>query len=159
MIAKSVVVATLFFLSGVAEGQNAANQRLGPVLQSLSAGTTIRVTARGTNATGTFLGIAADSLSLETSTAQRRLAVATIDSLWIGKRHAVPGAITGGVIGGLALGALGAFFIAVSCESPSGCHSDYPIAILTGAAVGGAGGALIGGAIGWLAQTWRRVYP
>ena len=159
--ALPVIVGLSFLLLLPRETESQAVDRgLGTVLQTLSTGSTIKVTTPASGAAeGRFLGVVRDSLLLRMSALERRVALSAIDTLWVWQRNGERGALMGAAIGAGALAVVGTVWIATSSESGSHSPSDYAAVAGIFGIVGGLGGAAIGSVLGAVTQTWRRVYP
>ena len=152
--ASNVVLMLLLMLPRLITAQDTVDRSLEAALATLAVGNTINVSARGTRVAGTFRGVVADSLTLKSVSAERRIALAAIDTLWVLRHNTSKGAVIGGVIAG----GLSAAVIASFC-SIMGCGSDSPFVLGFGVLIGGSAGMLAGSGIGWLSRSSRRVYP
>jgi len=86
-----------------------------------------------------------------------RIPATTIDTLWTRGNAGV----TGAIVGGLVLGALGVALGAAWAEDVRNTEPDVDkgAAMQIGGGVGLAGGALLGGLIGLAIPKWHRRYP
>jgi len=161
-----ISVTMLATLAGSLEGQQ-ANRQAGVThadvvavrLMPLDTHTRVRV-FEGEHAAveGTFGGSTSDTMVvIRNSGDTTRVPLSSVHSVWKQSRSAGTGAIIGGSIAGAVGAGLGILLVAGLCEQSSGCGSDYlPVATYVGA-VGAAGGAVIGGAIGFLVKRWVRI--
>ena len=83
------------------------------------------------------------------------LRLAEVRELAVRGRHTKAGAILGG-IAGVGFGTFVAIMVTALCETDD-CRGGRPFAIAI--PVFGAGGALVGAAVGTAFPKWRRVYP
>lgn len=153
------LAASVLVFPELASGQDAVDPRLGAALGTIKTGTTINLTAGDTSAKGTFVRIMADSLALRDLRAERHFALSRIDSLWISRRYTHEGAVAGAKFGAAAVALAAGVYVAMNCRGVSACMDSYSIGIGGGLVTGGLAGGLIGAGIGWLTQTWWRVYP
>lgn len=152
---KTLIVMALAFVPGVALAQRS----LPAAIDRLDAGNTIRVRTPVDMALGKFSGVSNGSIMLKQDAATvREIGFADVNELWKRSSYARHGAITGGVIGTVALTALGSLFVKVSCEQPDHCRNDYPTVALYSLAIGGGGGALLGAGVGYAVKRWIRLY-
>lgn len=115
-----------------------AQTALDTVLNRLRPGQTIRVSTR-------------DQGRAEYRFGSRDMAVTSIDSLWV--RGRATG--TGAIVGGLTLGAIAFAIVSGGCSPGADCSGvEGPAA----AAVGLAGGALVGALIGSTMPSWKLRY-
>jgi hypothetical protein len=153
--ASSLVLMLVLMLPQRLTGQDTVDRPLKAALAGVAVGNTLNVSARGTRVEGTFLRVVTDSLTLKSVSAERRIALATIDSVWVLRHHNAIGGVIGGVLGG----ALAAAVVTGWCQTMSGCGSNSAFLMGFGVLIGGSAGLLAGSGIGWLAQTRRRIYP
>jgi len=104
-----------------------------------------------------------DTLVLRTNVSGERFRLALADVEQVDVRsgsQAGKGARIGAGVGAAALGALSALFIRALCDIPDCSFGrDEWNGVLAGAALGGAGGALLGAGIGSLVPRWRQLVP
>jgi hypothetical protein len=125
---------------------------------ALRPGAQIRLQLRGDGrVSGPLLGAGRDSLALGLPAAPRAVALADVERLWERKHASVTGAIVVGTIGAVSTGGLLYLITSIICWN--GCSPSPGTMGLVGAAAGGIGGAVIGGALGALIPTWRRRFP
>ena len=136
-----------------------ANDSLSRSLGRIGIGSTVRITVDANGSRGHFFGVHGESLLLEDYGATQSIPLRDIDEVARQGSYAKHGAITGAIIGGVTLGALGALAVSATCEDTNThCRGDYPIVAAYGFALGGAGGGLVGGLIGFAIKRWVRVY-
>ena len=122
----------------------------------LSLGTEVRVAAGGRYLRGALAGVTdADAVVIYARDGRAVLPLAAVDTLWVRRSFAGRGARMGAVTGGIGLGALGA----VAAVGLGGRGGEIVQLIGVGAAVGTAGGALLGAAVGGLVRRWERRHP
>src|SRR4051794_20597888 len=102
---------------------------------------------------GRLLQRGPDHLVLSADPEPLRIAATTIDTLWTRGNSGV----TGAIVGGLVLGALGAAVGAAYPEESTDATRGEVMPFAVG--VGLAGGALLGGLIGLAIPKWHRQYP
>jgi len=142
-------------LAGRAVGQGAPSPDLRVLsLRSLQAGRTVRVSGRDLGTlTGSVVGVRDGALWLGGPSAERRVPVAGIDSVWVSRGHAGTGALVGGLIG---------VVVAVAAMSGRSCQLGDNNCI-TGASLAATGimasGMLLGAVIGGEAKSWDLRYP
>jgi hypothetical protein len=83
----------------------------------------------------------------------------TIEEMWKQGRSAGRGALIGAGIGAALVGGFGVFLASALCESSDGCRGDQVGVGLYGAAMGAAGGGLLGAGLGALVRRWVHIYP
>jgi hypothetical protein len=139
---------------GPAAAQSAAPGALPPI----EPGKMVR--ARLTTAstvTGRFTSVTAGRLGIDTDTGRSEaIPIEQIRELAVRGRHTKAGAIIGG-IAGAGFGAFVAIVANALCEGGDNCSGFRPWAIAVPAF--GAGGALVGAAVGSAFPKWKRVYP
>jgi hypothetical protein len=106
---------------------------------------------------GRLLQRGPDHLVLSAEPEPLRIPATTIDTLWTRGNAGV----TGAIVGGLVLGALGVALGAAWAEDVRNTEPDVDkgAAMQIGGGVGLAGGALLGGLIGLAIPKWHRRYP
>jgi hypothetical protein len=95
----------------------------------------------------------ATEFTLLTDRTSRIIPISAVDTLWVRGRHTRTGAVIGAILGigaGVFLAELGKGLCEVDCDK---IHT-IPIAL-----IGGAGGGLLGAAVGSVFHRWRRVFP
>ena len=108
---------------------------------------------------GHFFGVRNGSLTLEVDRQAQQVPLSDIQTLWKQSSHAKAGALTGALIVGSAFAGIGSLLVGVSCENAdTHCRGDYPVVAAYGFLIGGAGGGLVGGLIGYAVKKWVRVY-
>lgn len=128
-------------------------------LTRLNPNTQVRVRTASTIIEGSYSGFNEHGLLLQGARIGLPIPLSSIDEMWKRSRSPLQGALIGGAIGGVLVGAFGVLVVAGFCEQPNGCSGDYPTAILFGGAIGAAGGGLIGAGIGSLVKRWERIHP
>jgi len=155
-------IASLVFLALVALGPAASSQLTDSasraLVSRLRVGDTVRLYDRVHGRLQAPLrSISGATLYLLTDSADTAaIAASGIDSLWVRGSGAGDAALTGGIIGGLVAGIAMALLIkSEGCGDESSCDSLIPLAA--------GGGGLIGGVIGVVAgsrrRMWHRRYP
>ena len=128
-------------------------------LMPLDTHTRVRVLVGQNSAVeGTFGGSTGDAMVVVRNSGDTtRVALSSVQSMWKESRSPGKGALIGASFAG-ALGAgFGILLVGGLCENSSGCRGDYlPVATYFGA-MGAAGGAVIGGGIGFLVKRWVRI--
>ena len=148
------ILSILLYLTPVAVAAQPADS-LTRVLDRFNTGAAIRIN----ESRGHFFGLKDGAVVFEGENNIRNIPLSDVSEVWTQKSHFKSGAVTGAIIGGIPLAALGALFVGVACEnSDTHCRGDYPVAIAYGLVIGGTGGALIGGLIGYAIKRWDRVY-
>jgi hypothetical protein len=159
MVSAALLCLTLPRLGAAQEA--GLNPDLPAALQALRPGHLVRISVHGVRDTGRVAVASSSQLAFRP---RKRMAPAdavptsTIDSLWTWKSHAG----TGARIGGIVVGALGAFtglaFSGAALDyEPSGAarlKTVVPFGI-----AGGLMGALFGGTIGSMLSHWTLVHP
>ncbi len=123
-------------------------QRAGVALARLGAGQRVRIRASGVGLVeGWVVSSSPNLVTLRTNGSRIEVPAPGVDSLWVrGGSHAGKGALIGGAVGGIGLGALAA---AVVSGRRADCPNCKPGAFFAGGLlVGGAVGALVGALIG-----------
>lgn len=131
-----------------------AAQRTGVALARLRVGQQVRVRARGT---GLVQGWISSSPNLVTLRTGIEVPAAGVDSLWVrGGSHAGIGALVGGAVVGIGLGAVvqGFSHFEGGCNHPPSRCGAAPF--FEGLVIGGAGGALLGALIGGPFPKWQQ---
>lgn len=142
-------------LAGRAAGQAAPTPDLRVLsLRSLQAGRTVRVSGRDIGMlTGSVAGVRDGALWLGGSSAERRVPLAGIDSVWVSRGHAGTGALVGGLLGAV---------VGVAAISGRSCQLGDSNCI-AGASLAATGimlsGVLVGALIGGEAKSWELRYP
>jgi hypothetical protein len=142
-------------LAGRAAGQSAPTPDLRVLsLRSLQAGRTVRVRGQDIGTlTGSVAGVRDGALWLGGPSAERRVPLAGIDSVWVSRGHAGTGALVGGLVGAV-VGA--AAMSGKSCQlGDSNCMVGASLAA-TGIMLGG---ILVGALIGGESKSWELRYP
>jgi hypothetical protein len=168
MLRAALAVAGLVSLAqprGQAQGVDtlSAAQRAGAALTRLGSNMFVRVRAGGAGRlTGWVVSSSANLLTLRTSSSSDasviRIPGAAVDSLWIARGgHARAGALVGGAVAGIGLGA--ALTVAWSgtrgpCDGGCGAAPFFG-----GLIVGGGVGALVGALVGSGVTKWQRWVP
>jgi hypothetical protein len=106
---------------------------------------------------GRLLERTSDHLVLSAEPEPLRIAATMIDTLWTRGNAGM----TGAIVGGLVLGALGVALGAAWAEDVRNTEPDVDkgAAMQIGGGIGLAGGALLGGLIGLVTHKWHRRYP
>lgn len=154
----SLALVAVTCLASQAAGQSAPPPDLRLLsLRALQSGRTVRVRGHDLGAlTGSVLGVYDGALWLHDRPRDRRVSIAEIDSVWVGRSHATTGALVGGLIG-LVVGAA-----AVSGKTGETCQLDYsaclarPYLETTGITLGG---ILLGALIGSGTRSWQLRFP
>lgn len=130
-------------------------QHMPESLLRLKPGTTLRVeTTSLTRIEGRLLRTTGDTLFLSAQGSETVVPLPDLHVLWHRGRATKTGAIVGGLVGAVGLSIL---FQALSGLSDEPGAGGSPV--LWGVALGGAGGALVGGVIGAAIPKWHRRYP
>jgi hypothetical protein len=146
-------LSVLFLLPSITLAQPADS--LSRALNKFSNGSAIQVN----ESRGHFFGVKNSAIVFEDRSSVREIPFSTVDELWKQSSHWKTGAVTGAIITGVSFAAIGALLVNVTCEnSDTHCRGDYPIVTAYGLVLGGAGGGLVGGLIGYAFKTWKRVY-
>src|SRR5260370_5144481 len=157
------VVGLVSIASPRAEAQRSdmlsAAQRAGVALARLGAGQRVRLRSSGVGLVeGGVVSSSPTLVTLRTDGSRIAIPGPTVDSLWVrGGSHAGRGALVGGAVAGIGLGALAA---GVASHPWSDCPGCTPGAWFAGGfVVGAVGGALIGALIGAASPTWQLRFP
>ena len=153
---RAVVMACV--LPVAAHGQqvsSTADPQLAATLGALRPQSRVRIITQAVHI-GTYRAYDADSVRLDQREGARLIALRDIRSVSRSTRKAGKGAVIGAITGGLLVGAMGYGLSRAFCDS-SNCDPEVAAAMY-GAAIGGAGGAVIGAGIGALVPGWRVVY-
>jgi hypothetical protein len=157
-----VAVVCLPALAGAqSESQAPITQRdsVSQAVQSVDSGSILRVRTSRLTTRGTLAGSSDNALVLATpSGTLAPIRFDAIEEVWKQGHYAKRGAIIGGVTGATLLTTFGLLLISGLCEQVDGCSNDYPTVALYGIGIGGGGGALVGGGLGYLAKRWIKVY-
>lgn len=102
---------------------------------------------------GRLLQRSPDHLVLSAEPEPLRVAASTIDTLWTRGNAG----LTGAIVGGVALGTLGALLVLAS-DDPGEDFTTGGAMLFVGG-IGLAGGAVLGGLTGLLIPKWHRQYP
>ena len=139
---------------GLATAQTAAPGELPPI----EPGKVVRARlTTATTVTGRFTSVSDGRLGIDTDAGRAEaIPIEQIKELAVRGRHTKAGAIIGG-IGGAGFGAFIALMVNALCEGGDDCSGFRPWAIAVPAF--GAGGALVGAAVGSAFPKWKRVYP
>jgi hypothetical protein len=108
----------------------------------------------GQRVSGIFAGLGDGGLAVTTSTGLATIPLTEIQGIWIRRRSTAIGAIAGGAVG-VGLGVLYGLAAAGLCE----CETSSAGAAALGGLLAGAGGAVVGGAIGAAIPRWSRKWP
>jgi hypothetical protein len=150
---KKILCLTLFALPALVEAQ--PTDSLIRVLDRFHTGAAIQIN----ETRGHFFGIKNGAVVFEGPQSVSEVVLSDVNQVWKQKSHAKTGAITGAVITGVSFALIGSFLVSVTCEnSDTHCRGDYPIVAAYGLVLGGAGGGLVGGLIGYAFKKWERVY-
>jgi len=126
-----------------------AAERAGIALARLGARQRVRIRVEGERLIEGSVELASPSLVvLRVDGSPERIPATAVDSLWVHATHWRRGALIGGAIGGIGLGAIAAALVHATCESASGCND-----------VGGVAGGVTGGLVGAAFPTWQRRVP
>ena len=136
---------------------SAAAQSQAPVLTRIEAGKYVRARLDPDRTiTGHFVPVGDGRLGIRHDAgATDTLRLAELRELAVRGRHTKAGAILGG-IAGVGIGTFVAIMVTALCETDD-CRGGRPFAIAI--PVFGAGGALVGAAVGTAFPKWKRVYP
>jgi hypothetical protein len=142
-------------LTGRAAGQAAVTPDLRVLsLRSLQAGRSVRIRGRDIGTlTGSVAGVRDGTLWLGGSSAERRVPLAGIDSVWVSRGHAATGALVGALLG-TAVGI--AATSGTSCQLGDDSCTTAASLRATGIILGG---VLVGALIGGGAKSWDLRYP
>jgi hypothetical protein len=135
-----------------------AAERAGIALARLGAHQRVRIRVEGEGLVEGSVELASLSLVvLRVDGSSKRVPAAAVDSLWVHSTHWRRGALVGGAIGGIGLGAIAAALVHGTCESASGCNDvgGFFVGLLLGGFAGGVTGGLVGGAF----PTWQLRVP
>ena len=108
---------------------------------------------------GQFSGVSSEGVILARAGSSAPIPFTTIEEMWKQGRSAGTGALIGGGIGAVLVGGFGVFLASALCETGDGCRDDQVGVGLYGAAIGAAGGGVIGAGFGALIKRWVRIYP
>lgn len=135
----------------------AAAQGQSPILTQIEAGKHVRARLDPDRTiTGHFVPVGDGRLGIRHDAgATDTLRLAEIRELAVRGRHTKAGAILGG-IAGVGFGTFVAIMVTALCETDD-CRGGRPFAIAI--PVFGAGGAVVGAAVGTAFPKWKRVYP
>jgi hypothetical protein len=138
-------------------GPTAAAQGEPPVLTQIDPGKYVRARLDPDRTiSGQFVPVGDGRLGIRHDAgATDTLRLAEVRELAVRGRHTKAGAILGG-IAGVGFGTFVAIMVTALCETDD-CRGGRPFAIAI--PVFGAGGALIGAAVGTAFPKWKRVYP
>ena len=133
---------------------------LGQAVRQLERRARVRVSAGTTVTEGEVTGYSYDRVTVETRNGSSMpIPINTIDGMWTRRDYTGRGAAIGGGIGAAVLGAYGFAAATGMCEQATGCGGAGVAVGLLGAAIGGAGGIVVGGAVGILTRRWVRIDP
>ncbi|OLD95407.1 MAG: hypothetical protein DMD31_14330 [Gemmatimonadetes bacterium] len=135
-----------------------AAERAGIALARLGARQRVRIRVEGERLIEGSVELASPSLVvLRVDGSPERIPATAVDSLWVHATHWRRGALIGGAIGGIGLGAIAAALVHATCESASGCNDvgGFFVGFLMGGVAGGVTGGLVGAAF----PTWQRRVP
>ena len=159
MMKKLLLIAGLASLAAPAHGQQAPSSAIPNAMERVQTGTLLRVRAQRQNIEGRYSGLTPDALVLGITPGNTRpVDFDDITDIWKRGSNWKRGAIIGGIAGAIAVSAALVGFGKAACEQPDGCSGDVPILIGFGTLIGGGGGALLGGALGYAAKRWDRIY-
>ncbi|HYT05557.1 MAG TPA: hypothetical protein VEM13_11840 [Gemmatimonadales bacterium] len=132
-----------------------AAQRAGWALARLGVGQRVRVHGSGVGRVeGWVVSSSSALVTLHTDGSSIEVPAPGVDSLWVrGGTHAGTGALIGGVVGGLSLGAFGAMICPGECDISSGA------ALVRGGVVGAVIGSAFGALIGVAFPKWQLRVP
>lgn len=155
MLGFRIVVA--FSVALAAPGTTAAAQGREPVLTQIDPGKYIRARLDPDRTiSGHFVPVGDGRLGIRHDAGVTdTLRLAELRELAVRGRHTRAGAILGG-IAGVGFGTFVAIMVTALCETDD-CRGGRPFAIAI--PVFGAGGALVGAAVGTAFPRWKRVYP
>lgn len=155
MLGFRIVVA--FSVALAAPGTTAAAQGQQPVLTQIDPGKYIRARLDPDRTiSGHFVPVGDGRLGIRHDAGVTdTLRLAELRELAVRGRHTKAGAILGG-IAGVGFGTFVAIMVTALCETDD-CRGGRPFAIAI--PVFGAGGALVGAAVGTAFPRWKRVYP
>jgi len=136
-----------------------AVQRTGSALARLRVGQWARIRTRGDGFVQGWISKSPDLVTLRSADGPTiEVPTSSVDSLWVkGGTHAGRGALIGGAVAGIGLGALFAAVAADANSRGSGdpCPCDPGGLFAVGLVIGGAGGALVGALIGAAVPQWQ----
>ena len=140
-----------------AAATTAAGQSQTPVLTQIDAGKYVRARLDPDRTiSGHFVPVGDGRLGIrQDAGVTDTLRLAELRELAVRGRHTKAGAILGG-IAGVGFGTFVAIMVTALCETDD-CRGGRPFAIAI--PVFGAGGALVGAAVGTAFPKWKRVYP
>jgi hypothetical protein len=99
-------------------------------------------------------------LRIGRGTREQMVPFTVVDSVWVRRGGSGSGATKGALIGALAVGGAGLLLGQGLCEGVGDDCLDGSLLLgVSGAAVGGTVGALLGAVGGRATQAWRRIYP
>ena len=155
MLGFRIVIA--FSVSMAAAGTTAAAQGQDPVLTQIDPGKYVRARLDPDRTiSGHFVPVGDGRLGIRHDAGVTdTLRLAELRELAVRGRHTKAGAILGG-IAGVGFGTFVAIMVTALCETDD-CRGGRPFAIAI--PVFGAGGALVGAAVGTAFPKWKRVYP
>jgi len=132
-------------------------QRASLALARLGAGKRVRIATRdGEFVEGSVIATSSNLVTLRTDGTLMELPASRVDSLWVGGSHAGTGALIGGAVVGIGLGA----GVQVFSQGRKGCDPGCGARpFFKGLLIGGAGGALIGWLIGAVLPKWQLRAP
>ena len=125
---------------------------------SVPVGATAKVSVGGQRSEGTVLRVSTDSMWLSNDGDRFSLSLGQLDSVWMLHRQTERGALIGGGLGAATLAGLATLMGFGLCETDN-CGTEVAGFAFKAALAGGAGGALLGTALGSLVKGWRRVAP
>jgi len=152
------LAATLSFMlllsaPGLAQEPRTADAALTPLAPR---GKVVRLRTDQARIIGRLIAAERGAVTLDTEDGSRVVAMQGIDTVWVRNRAWKTGAIVGGAVGMVALGVFAGLVVHATCET-SQCGTFE--AALGGGALGLAGGALLGAAIGAAFPKWSRRFP
>ena len=135
-----------------------AAERAGIALAHLGARQRVRIRVEGVGLVdGSVEQTSSSAVVLRVDGSWRKVPAAAVDSLWVHSTHWRRGALIGGAIGGIGLGAVAAEVVHGTCESASGCNEVG--GFFVGLLLGGVAGVVTGGLVGGAFPTWQLRVP
>jgi len=133
-------------------------ERAGIALARLGARQRVRIRVEGVGLVeGSVEQASPSAVVLRVGGSSRQVPAGAVDSLWVHGTHGRRGALIGGAIGGIGLGAVAAALVHGTCESASGCNDVDGFVI--GFLMGGVAGVVTGGLFGGAFPTWQLRVP
>ena len=162
------LTSAMLVIVGSLGGQSVQNEQFGmtrdaalsQAVRQLEPRALVRVSAGATVTEGEMIGYAYDGVTVATRAGSSTpIPINTIDEMWTRRNNTGRAAAIGGGVGAVLLGAYGFAAATGMCDSSAGCGSAGIAVGLLGAAIGGAGGVVVGGAVGILTRRWVRIDP